>query len=127
MTWDLHGRRGRKTDPAWAARRRLLRGRERLTPQQFTRLWNDLIDSEPNGQILAAWIAKEELRALLATAQRGGQRHDVAHRRTRFYTWCARSGVPELERLAVTIASWWPEVLGLLATAVTNGPSCCRL
>ncbi len=31
VTWDTHGRRGRKTDPAWAARRRLLRGRERLS------------------------------------------------------------------------------------------------
>ncbi|SDY77964.1 YD repeat-containing protein [Modestobacter sp. DSM 44400] len=26
VTWDTHGRRGRKHDPAWAARRRLLRG-----------------------------------------------------------------------------------------------------
>lgn len=120
VTWQLHGRRGRKTDPAWAARRRLLRGRERLSDKQFARMWNDLVDSEPTGQILTAWIAKEELRALLATAQRGGQRHDVAHRLTRFYAWCARSDVHELERLAVTIDAWWPEVLGFLQTGVTN-------
>jgi transposase len=120
VTWDLHGRRGRKSDPAWAARRRLLRGRERLSDKQFTKMWNDLIDSEPTGQILSAWIAKEELRVLLATAQHGGQRHDVAHRLTRFYVWCAGSGVPELERLAVTIDAWWPEVLGFLTTGVTN-------
>ena len=40
-TWDTHGRRGRKSDPAWAARRRLLGGRERLTDTQFTKMWND--------------------------------------------------------------------------------------
>ncbi len=66
-------------------------------------MWNDLIDGDPTGKILTAWIAKEELRALLATAQRGGQRHDVAHRLQRFYSWCADSGLPELERLAGTI------------------------
>jgi len=120
VTWDTHGRRGRKTDPAWAARRRLLRGRERLSEAQFIRMWNDLIDGDPTGKILTAWIAKEELRALLATAERGGQRHDVAHRLHRFNSWCARSGLPELERLAGTIEAWWPEVLGFLQTHVTN-------
>ena len=120
VTWDTHGRRGRKTDPAWAARRRLLRGRERLSEAQFTRMWNDLVDSDPTGEILTAWIAKEELRALLATARTGGQRHDVAHRLHRFNSWCADSGLPELQRLAGTIQAWWPEVLGFLQTQVTN-------
>ena len=120
VTWDSHGRRGRKTDPACAGRRRLLRGRERLSQQQFTRMWNDLVDSEPTGQLLSAWIAKEELRALLSTARTGGQRHDVAHRLTRLFTWCAHSDVPELHRLASTVDAWWPEVLVLLQTGITN-------
>lgn len=120
VTWDTHGRRGRKTDPAWAARRRLLRGRERLTGKQFRRMWNDLIDSEPTGQILTAWIAKEELRALLAVARSGGQRHDIGHRLHRFYDWCARTDIPEVRRLAATIDAWWPQVLGFLTTSVTN-------
>ncbi len=120
VTWDTHGRRGRKSDPAWAARRRLLRGRERLSEAQFTKMWNDLIDGDTTGQILTAWIAKEELRALLATARTGGQRHDIAHRLHRFNSWCAKSGLPELERLAATIEAWWPEVLGFLQTGVTN-------
>ena len=29
-------------------------------------MWNGLIDNDPSGQILSAWIAKEELRKLLA-------------------------------------------------------------
>ena len=120
VTWEVHGRRGRKSDPAWAARRRLLRGRERLSDVQFQRMWNGLIDGDPSHEVLTAWIAKEELRALLATAKTGGQRSDVAHRLHRFNSWCARSGLPELERLAGTIQAWWPEVLGFLQTGVTN-------
>jgi transposase len=120
VTRDDLGRRGRRSDPAWANRRRLLRARERLSERAFTRLWNDLVDTDPSGQLLAAWIAKEELRALLATAGRGGQRHDIAHRLHRFYAWCARVDVPEVTTLAQTIDAWWPEVLGFLQTGITN-------
>ena len=38
----------------------------------------------------------------------------------RFNSWCARSGLPELERLAGTVQAWWPEVLGFLQTQVIN-------
>jgi len=48
------------------------------------------------------------------SADRGGQRYDVAHRLHRFNSWCAQSGLPELERLAGTIEACWPEVLGFL-------------
>jgi transposase len=120
VTWDLHGRRGRATDPAWAARRRLLRGRERLRPEQFAKMWNDLVDADPSSRILIAWIAKEELRALLAGARTGGQRHEISARLHRFNAWCADSRLPELERLAGTIEAWWPEVLGFLQTGITN-------
>ena len=83
-------------------------------------MWNGLVDKDPSGQILRTWIGKEELRKLLATAKTGGNRHDVAHKLCRFNHWCASSGVPELERLAGTIDTWWPEVLGFLQTNVTN-------
>ena len=49
-----------------------------------------------------------------------GRRHDIAYRLHRVNSWCARSGLPELERLAGTIQAWWPEVLGFLQTQVTN-------
>ena len=112
VTVDTTGKRGTAKDPIWAKRTRLLRGYERLSPEQFTKMWNGLIDNDPTGQILTTWIGKEELRKLLATAKTGGNRHDVAHRLFRFNSWCADSNVPELERLAGTIENWWPEVLG---------------
>jgi transposase len=120
VTWNLHGRRGRASDPAWAARRRLLRGRERLRPKQFAKMWNDLVDADPSSKILTAWIAKEALRALLACTRSGGHRHEISNRLHRFNAWCADSRLPELERLAGTIEAWWPEVLGFLQTGITN-------
>ena len=68
VTFDAHGRRGRKQDPEWANRRRLLTARERLSPRAFATMWNALIDNDPSCQILSAYIAKEELRQLLAAA-----------------------------------------------------------
>ena len=77
VTRDLLGRRGRKIDPTWANRRLLLRGRERLSAAGLARMWNGCVDHDPTGQILSAWIAKEELRALCATAAAGGHRHEI--------------------------------------------------
>ena len=50
-TATLRGRRGRATDPEWKARRRLLRNREDLTDQQFTRMWNALMDAGAIGMV----------------------------------------------------------------------------
>jgi transposase len=77
VTRDLLGRRGRQVDPAWANRRLLLRGHERLSQAALARVWNGCVDADPSGQILTAWIAKEELRALCATAAQGGHRADI--------------------------------------------------
>ena len=54
VTFDTHGRRGRKKDPEWANRRRLLTSRERLAPRAFASMWNALIDNDPSAQILSA-------------------------------------------------------------------------
>ena len=81
------------------------------------------IDGDPSGQILTAWIGKEELRALLATATSAGQgvqRHLIAHRLRRFHSWCARSDLPELHRLAATVDAWWPQILAFLHSGITN-------
>jgi transposase len=70
--------------------------------------------------VLTAWIAKEQLRTVLATARRGGVRSDVAPRLFRFYAWCTDADIPELTRLASTVQTWWPEIEALLHTRVTN-------
>jgi transposase len=120
VTRDLLGRRGRKADPAWANRRLLLRGRERLSQKALARMWNGCVDHDPSGQILSAWIAKEELRALCATAARGGHRHEIRQQLWAFYRWCADADIPELTTLAETIETWWPAVEVFLTTGLTN-------
>jgi transposase len=120
VTRDLLDRRGRKTDPTWANRRLLLRGRERLSPAALARMWNGCVDHDPTGQILSAWIAKEELRALCATAATGGHREEIQRRLWAFYCWCADAGIPELTTLAETIETWWPAIEVFLTTGLTN-------
>jgi transposase len=71
VTWELRDHRGRKLDPEWANRRRLLRARELLSQSSFARMWNTIIDEAPSAQILSAWIAKDELRTL-STVRTGG-------------------------------------------------------
>ncbi len=61
VTLDTTGNRGTAKDPIWAKRTRLLRAKEHLSPDAFSKMWNDLIDNDPSGQILSAWIAKEDV------------------------------------------------------------------
>lgn len=82
---EEHGRRGRKLDPAWVNRRGLLSVRERLTDKAFAGMWNSLIDSEPIGQIISAWIAKEQLRGVLALARTGADRSQIHAKLYGFY------------------------------------------
>jgi transposase len=120
VTRELLHRRGRASDPAWVNRRLLLRARERLSERALARMWNGCVDHDPTGQILTAWIAKEELRDLCALAARGGDPAAIRQRLWAFYAWCADARIPELTTLAETIEAWWPAVLVFLQTGLTN-------
>ena len=120
VTFATHGSRGRKQDPEWANRRRLLTARERLPYKAFAAMWNALIDNDPSAQILSAYIAKEELRQLLAAAADRADNAEIRTRLYRFYRWCADTKIPELHRLATTIETWWPAILAFLHTGLTN-------
>jgi transposase len=47
---------------------------------------------------------------LLALMHTHPARTTIGHRLFRFYESCAASGLPELERLAGTVNTWWPEI-----------------
>jgi transposase len=83
-------------------------------------MWHSLIDSDPSAQILAAWIAKEELRTLLALARTGVSRYVIAAQLYVFYDWCAATTIDELHTLATTVETWWPEIEAFLDTGITN-------
>lgn len=120
----LRGRRGRRNDPEYAIRNLLRRNREDLSPRAFAKLWNTLINlGEPGVTILKTWIAKEELRRLLALAGTHPDRSVISQRLYRFYTWCADADIPDLARLAATIETWWPCIEAFLHTKITNAKS----
>ena len=60
---------------------------------------------------------------MLALARTHPDRSVIADRLFRFYDRCAASGLPELERLAGTIETWWPQILAFLRTGITNAGS----
>jgi len=123
-TSKLRGRRVRKSDPEYGLRRRLLRNREDLTPEKFADMWNRLADLGAAGDdILTAWIAKEELRTLLALARTHAPRHRISHHLWTFYRWCADTDIAELHRLARTIQDWWPHIEAFILTGITNATS----
>ena len=123
-TAEMRGRRGRASDPEWKASRRLLRNREDLTDEQFATMWNTLLAEGTIGQtLLTAWIAKENLRNLLALARTGADRLQVGYARWKFLTWCADSDIPEARQLAITVDRWWPEIEAFIDTGHSNAKS----
>ncbi len=120
VTRQVFGRRGTTRDPAWANRRRLLRGRERLSDQAYARMWTEILAQEATGELLATWIAREELRYLLALARTRAPRSEVSNRLFASCDWCARADVPEVTTLAKTIEAWWPQILAFIDTGITN-------
>ena len=112
------GHRGRKTDPLYRARRVLLTGDERLTEDRFEWMRSLLAVGDPDGEVSAAWIAKELLRDVYSA-------RDEAHARRlmiSFYVHCADADIPELARLARTVSRWAEEVFAYHRTGrASNG------
>jgi transposase len=125
VTVQVRGRRGRKRDREWELRNRLTRSAARMRGEHVDALLDELsaLPGKIATPILAAWNAKEDLLDLLALARTNPDRQHVAHRLHRFYQRCADAGVAELERLASTVETWWPQILAFLHTGITNAGS----
>jgi transposase len=110
------GHRGRKRDPLYRIRRRLLAAHERLSPEGFERLLRWLDAGDPEGEVGAAYLAKELLRDTYAA----GNVFEARRRLLAFYQHCAASDVAELERLAGTIDRWETPILRWHRSRLTN-------
>ena len=112
------GHRGRKGDPLYRIRRALLIADERLTEDRFAWIRAALDGGDPEGEVSAAWVAKELLRDVYAAT-------NEAHARRRlivFFQFCADAEVDELDRLATTIDRWADLVLAYHLTGrASNG------
>jgi len=114
------GRRGRRSDPTWANRRLLVRALERISAKAFTRMSNTSADNDPSNQLISAWIAKDELRALRLPRQSPARNLSSAVAILRLVRQADR---PEVTALAETVTAWWPEIetfLSLITNAATE-------
>ena len=90
------GHRGRKDDPLYRIRRTLLVAHDRLNEHQRERVVRLLLTGDPDGEVAAAYLAKELLREVYAARTLRTARR----RLERFYRHCDRSEVRECRRLA---------------------------
>jgi transposase len=101
----------------------LLRAAQPLTDEQRTRLFEQLTSADPNGDIAAAWIAKDLLRDVLACNERGGMRYEIRNALYRFYVFRAARSVPEIGKLADTISAWQEPMILAIQTGLSNARS----
>jgi transposase len=110
------GHRGRRPDPLYRIRRRLLTGHEHLEPAGFARMLAWLDVGDPEGEVAACYLAKELLRETYLAVNA----FEARRRLTAFYDHCTASAIPELERLTRTIGRWETPILRWHRTRLTN-------
>lgn len=125
VTVAVRGRRGRTGNREWELRNRLTRSAARMHEKHLDPMIDDLhaLPATIGVPIMAAWNAKEDLLDLLALARTHPDRAAIWTRLSRFYERCATSDLPEPERLAGTVSTWWPEILTFIQTGITNAGS----
>ena len=98
----------------WHARRRLLKGRERLTEQQRRSLC-ELFQREP--LLAEAWGLKERFRAIY----RASDRADAERRLELFLSAVERAQIPSFLAFANGLRDWQQELLAYFDQPTTNG------
>ncbi len=110
------GHRGRKGDPLYRIRRRLLLAREKLSDDAFDRVLAWPERGDPDGEVSVAYLAKELLREVYDAETV----FDARRRLVEFYELCDEVDVHELSRLAKTIRRWETPLLRWHTTGLTN-------
>ncbi|PBC93012.1 transposase [Streptomyces sp. Ag82_O1-15] len=125
VTVTRRGRRGRKGNRKWELRNRLTRSAARMRGEHVDALLDELsnLPRVIGAPITVAWNAKEDLLDLFATTRTRPDREQVRDLLYRFYRRCADADLPELQRLATTVETSWPEILAFLHTGITNAGS----
>jgi transposase len=78
-----------------------------------------LVLGDPEGEVGAAYPAKELLREVYTSRSQPRERR----RLERFYAHCAQADVIELGRLAATVRRWEHQILGSHRTRLSNAPT----
>jgi transposase len=114
------GHRGRRDDPLYRARRRLVMARQRLTIDGEERLMGLLTAGDPHLEVWAAWAAKEVVRQIYehTNAELAAEWVDEIGR-----DFQQRWMPPEVRRLGRTIIGWKSQIVAWHHAHVTNGPT----
>lgn len=125
VTVQQRGRRGRKGNREWELRNRLTRAGAKMHAKHLDPMIDDLraLPAKIGIPILKAWNVKEDLMDLLALHGTHPDRTQISALLIRFYENAAASGLPEIQRLAGTVSTWWPQILAAITTGVTNAGS----
>lgn len=116
---ELHGRRGRKKDPIYRARKLARMGRHRLDDNAHEKLFSAFAAQDPYEALQCTWVAKELLRDVYAAADRDQAEDQLEE----FYQWAGEVKVDEVTRLAGTIGRWHEELLAYFDTGgASTGP-----
>ena len=117
---DTLGHRGRKDDPLYRCRRKLVMADERLDDRTRSKLLGLLEAGDPKGEVRNAWHAKEVVREIYTIddpelaaefVERLG--HDLQD----------ESCPPEIQRLGRTITTWRHQIAAWHRSRVSNGPT----
>lgn len=117
LAHQVHGRRERAVDPAWAHRMLLLRAGETLSENAVARLEKVFTTDDPTGKLRAAWDVKEQVRILSRT----GSLEHAELAKGHLETLVQASKQPETTRLWRTICRWWKEIEVFIVTGASTG------
>jgi transposase len=117
---DTVGHRGRKDDPLYRARRRLVMAAERLSVDGMERLRGLLAAGDPHREVWFAWNAKEVVRQIYDHTDPELAAEWVAEI-TRDFT--DESMPLEVRRLGRTIGKWAAQIVAWHHAHVSNGPT----
>ncbi|MGE0304426.1 MAG: transposase [Acidimicrobiia bacterium] len=114
------GHRGRRDDPLYRARRRLVMAAERLTGEQHERLLGLLRAGDPHREVWFAWNGKEVVRQIYdhTDAKLAGEWVDAIGR-----DFTDREMPIEVRRLGRTITKWRDQIVAWHRSHVSNGPT----
>jgi transposase len=117
---ETFGHRGRKHDPLYRARRRLVMARERLTVDGHERLMGLLAAGDPHREVWFAWNAKEVVRQIYDHTDPALAVEWVDEIGRDF---CDESMPLEVRRLGRTIKRWKDQIVAWHHAHVSNGPT----
>ena len=115
---DIHGHRGRKTDPLYRIRNLLRAGQEHLTDRQRARLAAAFSADERHVEVEVAYRCAQQVRSIYHQTSHT-QGPEIAIRILDTFATCP---IPEVARLGRTLKQWRPEFLGYFDTGgASNG------